>query len=105
MVTRRAGQAILNPGLECLQLFGNAPAWLRVPSGPGSVTLAKSVSVPSRDGNGAVSFPVVPRTCTRPQDFRPWLQRLEPELSYWGGGSEKENRCRSRPAGWRGKVS
>src|ERR1035441_110847 len=36
------------------------------PSGPGSVTLAKSMSVPSRDGNGAVSFPVIPRTCTRP---------------------------------------
>src|ERR1017187_284857 len=32
----------------------------------GSVTLAKSMSVPSRDGNGAVSFPVIPRTCTRP---------------------------------------
>src|ERR1035441_10223068 len=24
------------------------------------------MSVPSRDGNGAVSFPVIPRTCTRP---------------------------------------
>src|ERR1035441_5347775 len=44
---------------------GTPPLAYGVPSGPGSVTLAKSMSVPSRDGNGAVSFPVIPRTCTR----------------------------------------
>src|ERR1035438_3766138 len=51
---------------------GTPPLAYGVPSGPGSATLAKSMSVPSRDGNGAVSFPVIPRTCTRPEMTALW---------------------------------
>src|ERR1035441_10626069 len=55
--------SVNRPG-GCLHLFGNAPACLLYARG--SVTLAKSMSVPSRDGNGAVAFAGVRRTCTRP---------------------------------------
>src|ERR1035438_4039647 len=41
----------------------------------GSVTLAKSMSVPSRDGNGAVSFPAIPRERVTARRFFPRVPR------------------------------
>src|ERR1017187_3433877 len=81
-ITRQAGQGAGRgrgrpPHNQCRipplgKLFGiklkHAPPGAYTFSGTPPLAYARGsvVSVPSRDANGAVSFPVMPRTCARP---------------------------------------